>query len=162
MLPAPDDTAASRNAFTLIEVALAIFLAVMIMMAAVPSVSGLLEQRRAEKQFNEFDGLAKEASSRAVSERRPYVIEWDDTGVTLHPLSPGDSDNADQTKRVEFGEKMVPDLIMPGALVKKPAPVWTFWPTGTCEPVKIVCHVPDAPWTATYDALTEQPVYTSP
>ena len=142
MRPAPQKTAPNRAAFTLFEVCMAVFIGVMIMLAAVPSISGVIEEQRAKKLFNQFDGLVKDASSRAVTERRPYVLEWDDTGVTMHPLAP--------------------DLLLPTALVKDPLRLWTFWPTGTCEPATIICHVANAPWTATYDPLTEQPVFTSP
>ena len=63
---------------------------------------------------------------------------------------------------MDFGEKLAPDLLLPGALVKDPPRIWTFWPTGTCEPATIICRVPDSPWTATYDPLTEQPIMTTP
>ncbi len=36
------------------------------------------------------------------------------------------------------------------------------WPTGTCEPAVIICHLDNAPWTASYDPLTEQAKFSSP
>jgi hypothetical protein len=162
MRPTPENTVASAAAFTLFEVCLAIFIGVMIIMAAIPSISGVIEEQRAKKLFNEFDGLAREASDHAVTERRPYVLEWDDSGVSMRPLAPANEDEARGTGRVDFGEKHAPDLQLPAALEKNPPRVWTFWPTGTCEPATIICHLADAPWTATYDPLTEQPVFTSP
>jgi hypothetical protein len=157
MLPAPRRHAA----FTLFEICLAVFIGVLIFLAAVPSISGVIADQKAGKLFNQFDDLVKQASNHAVTERRPYVLEWDDSGVFMHPLSPANADEARGTGRVDFGEKLAPDLELPGALVKDPPRVWTFWPTGTCEPAKIVCHLPSAPWTATYDPLTEQPVFAS-
>ena len=148
--------------FTLFEVCIAVFIAVLIMLAAVPSISGVIEEQRAKKLFNQFDGLVKDASNRAVMERRPYVLEWDKSGVIVRPLAPENADEAQGMGRVDFGEKLAPELQLPAALVKDPPKVWTFWPTGTCEPATIICHVPDSPWTATYDALTEQPVFASP
>ena len=162
MRPALQKTAATRAAFTLFEVCIAVFIGVMIMLAAVPSISGLIEEQRAKKLFNQFDGLVKEASSHAVTERRPYVLEWDDSGVTARPLAPENGDEARGMDRVDFGDKLAPDLLLPAALMKDPPREWAFWPTGTCEPATITCHVANAPWTATYDALTEQPVFTSP
>lgn len=155
-------SALNRAAFTLFEICIAVFIGVMIMLAAVPSISGVIEEQRAKKLFNQFDDLVKEASSRAVTERRPYVLEWDDSGVAVRPLAPENGDEAQGTDRVDFGEKLAPDLIRPAALEKDPPREWTFWPTGTCEPATIICHVADSPWTATYDPLTEQPVFTSP
>ena len=168
MRPAPRKTVPERGAFTLcgaftlFEILLAIFIAVLIVLAAVPSISGVIEEQRARKLFTQFDGLVRDASSRAVTERRPYVLEWDESGVTMRPLEPQNGDEAQGAGRVDFGEKLAPDLLLPAALVKDPPKEWTFWPTGTCEPATITCHVPDAKWTATYDALTEQPVFTSP
>jgi len=162
MPPAPEANPIRRDAFTLFEVCIAVFIGVLIMLAAVPSISGVIEDQRAKKLFNQFDDLAKQASTHAVMERRPYVLEWDESGVSLHPLAPGNADEARGSGRVDFGDKLAPDLVLPGALVKDPPKEWTFWPTGTCEPATIICHVPDSPWTATYDPLTEQPVYTSP
>jgi hypothetical protein len=162
MRPALGNELASREAFTLFEVCIAVFIGVLIMLAAVPSISGVIEEQRAKKLFNEFDGLAKDAGNRAVTERRPFVLEWDDNGVTMHPLAPADGDAPEDTGHVEFGEKLAPDLLLPGALEKDPPRVWTFWPTGTCEPAKVTCHVAGAPWTAIYDPLTEQAVFSSP
>jgi Tfp pilus assembly protein PilE len=150
------------SAFTLLELCLAIFIAVIIMLAAVPSIEGVVQEARAKRLFTKFDDMAKEAGNRAVKERRPYVLEWDDDGVTMHPLAPQDSDTGDQTMRVDFGKRAAPALILPASLMKNPPRVWTFWPTGTCEPATIICKVEDSPFTATYDPLTEQPVFTSP
>jgi len=157
MRPAPRKPAA----FTLFEVCLAVFIGVLIVLAAIPSISGVIADQKAKKLFNRFDDLVKQASSRAVTERRPYVLEWDDSGVFMHPLAPANPDEARGTDRVDFGEKHAPALQLPGALVKDPPRIWTFWPTGTCEPATVVCHLPEAPWTATYDPLTEQPVFAS-
>lgn len=153
---------ARENAFTLLEIVIAIFIAVLIMLAAVPSVSGVIQDQRAKRLFNQFDGLARSASSHAVTERRAYVLEWDESGVSMRPLAPANGDEARGTGRVDFGEKLAPELKLPAALEKNPPALWTFWPTGTCEPATVICQVPDAPWTATYDALTEQAVFTSP
>jgi type II secretory pathway pseudopilin PulG len=172
--------ASGRGGFTLFEVCIAVFIGVMIMLAAVPSISGVIEEQRARRLFNQFDDLARQAASHAVTERRPYVLEWDDSGVSMHPLATRNpdessaggnagfgeaaahSDSEDATGRVEFGERLAPDLDLPASLMKDPPKVWTFWPTGTCEPAKITCHIADAPWTATYNPLTEQPVFASP
>jgi len=163
MRPIPANTGATRAAaFTLFEVCIALFIAVMIMVAAIPSISGIVQDQRAKKLFNQFDDLAREASTHAVTERRPYVIEWDDSGVFLRPLAPDKSDDLQGIDRVDFGDKMAPDLQLPGALEKDPPRIWTFWPSGTCEPATIICHIADAPWTASYDPLTEQPTFSSP
>jgi type II secretory pathway pseudopilin PulG len=163
MRPAPhNNTAASLAGFTLLELCIAIFIGVMIILAAIPSVSGVIEDQRAKKLFNQFDDLARAASHHAITERRPYVLEWDDTGVFMRPLEPVNEDEAQGTQRVDFGDKLAPDLTLPASLEKHPPRIWTFWPSGTCEPAVVVCHVPASPWTATYNPLTEQAAFTSP
>ena len=162
MRSAPQNMAAGAPAFTLFEVCIAIFIGVMIVLAAIPSISGVIEEQRAKKLFNQFDALVREASIRAVTERRAYVLAWDDSGVAMRPLAPENDDEAKGGDRVDFGKKLAPDLQLPGALEKDPPRQWTFWPTATCEPATIICRVANAPWTARYDPLTEQPDFTSP
>ena len=75
MRPIPANTGATRAAaFTLFEVCIALFIAVMIMVAAIPSISGIVQDQRAKKLFNQFDDLAREASTHAVTERRPSRV----------------------------------------------------------------------------------------
>jgi len=77
----------SRLAFTLLEVCLAIFIGALIVLAAVPSLSGVLEEQRAKKVFNQFNDLVREARTHAVTERRPYALVWDKTGVFVTPIA---------------------------------------------------------------------------
>jgi hypothetical protein len=153
---------AAPAAFTLLELCIAIMIGVMIILAAVPSITGLLAEQRAKKLFTQFDDLARKAATKAVEERRAYALVWDDSGVVMRPLAPADRQEAGGTDRVDFGKKQAPELFLPAALVKDPPRVWTFWPTATCEPATIICHIENAPWTAKYDPLTEQAVFTSP
>jgi type II secretory pathway pseudopilin PulG len=161
-LPQSRSARSVHSAFTLLEIILAIFIAALIMLAAVPSINGVLEEQRARKLFNQFDDLARQASVRAVTERRPYVLAWDDSGVTMRPQAPNQDEQPAQSDRVEFGDKLAPDLHLPAALSKDPPRIWTFWPTGTCEPATVTCHIADSPWTAAYDPLSEQASFSSP
>jgi len=134
----------------------------MILLAAAPSITGVIQERKARKLFEQFDDLAREAGKRAVIERRAYVLAWDDSGVTMLPKEPKNDAEAQGGQRVDFGERQAPELQLPAALTDAAPVVWTFWPTGTCEPATVICRIATAPWTATYNPLTEQPVYTSP
>jgi type II secretory pathway pseudopilin PulG len=162
MRSTPEKHGSAIAAFTLFEICIAIFIAVMIIVAAVPSLTGVLADQKAKKLFNQFNDLTREASTRAMTERRPYVLAWDESGVTLRPQAPANKGEADGIDRVDFGEKLAPELQLPGALEKNPPREWTFWPTGTCEPAVIICHLDNAPWTASYDPLTEQAKFSSP
>ena len=161
-LSSRDERARRRLAFTLLEVCLAIFIAVLVVLAAVPSLSGIIEERRAKKIFNQFDDLVRQAESRSVTERRPYALVWDLSGVFLAPLSPANAGGAKGIARVDFGDRQTPELQLPAALNSDVPKQWTFWPSGACEPATVICRSADAPWTAVYDPLTVQPVFTSP
>jgi competence protein ComGC len=162
MQPTRQNDSGEQAAFTLLEICIAITIAVMIILAAIPSISGLLAEQRAKKLFNAFDTLARKAAGKAVDERRAYALVWDDSGVSMRPLAPASQAEARGSDRLDFGEKKAPDLLLTASLAKNPPRVWTFWPTATCEPAKVICHIAGAPWTATYDPLTEQAVFSSP
>jgi hypothetical protein len=54
----------------------------MILGAAVPSVTGLMEDAEARKPLNDLARLAKETRLRAMKEKRPYQIAFTGTGYT--------------------------------------------------------------------------------
>lgn len=140
--------------FTLLEICLAISVALLLVLAAVPSVQGLMDEQRMRRTFDAFDSLVRDAQSRSVTERRAYVIAWDKSGVALTPLEPKDKDEAKGVARVDFGEKQKLDIAFPAALVKSPLKAWTFWPTGTCEPAIVSSSDASGKWSASYDPLT--------
>ena len=45
-------------------------------------------------------------------------------------------------------------LILPAAIDADPAPEWTFWPTGTCEPATITYKGPAGSWEVRYAPLS--------
>ena len=69
-----------RAGFTLLELCLAIFIAVIIMLAAVPSIQGVVEEQRARKLFTQFDSLATRRPARGRS-RSAALMSW--SGTTM-------------------------------------------------------------------------------
>ena len=55
-----------KAGFTLLEISLAILIAVVIMAMAIPSLTAALEGSKAQKVFDNFDAMAQEARSRSV------------------------------------------------------------------------------------------------
>ncbi len=147
--------------FTLLEICLAIFIAVLLVTLAVPSVSGLLAEQKLKRSFEAFDAMAQEAENRAVTERRAYVIAWEKEGLNLIAKEPANKDELNGVKQLEFAEKESFDLTLPAALMKDPAREWIFWPTGTCEPATIVYHGAAGQWNAVYDPLTVRAQFTT-
>ena len=159
----------THGGFTLLEICLAVFIALLLVTLAVPSLSGLLAGQEAKRSFDNFDALAREAQSRSVTERRPYLLAWDKTGIDLRPapgetMTPGREtpiEEGAKPSRIDFAEKETYDLELPAALVKKPALEWIFWPSGTCEPATVTRHSAGGGWSAVYDGLTVRAVFST-
>lgn len=144
----------AAGGFTLLEMILAIALAVGVLTMAIPSVTGFFSGERLRAIFAKFDRLVQEARQRSVSERRAYVIVWDDGRIVLLPEEPREDDppQAQESLAVERGDDFI--IQFPSALVEKWAPVWTFWPTGTCEAAVVRYEGKEGVWVARYDPLT--------
>lgn len=144
----------SRKGFTLLEICLAIAIAMVIMLMAVPSISGVLKGQKANRPYEMFDQLVKKAQARSISERRNYLITWEKEELVLRPENPENVEEAQGIDRIAIADKESYEIQLPAALVKKPPSEWTFWPTGTCEPATILYKGPQGSWTAVYRPLT--------
>ena len=71
--------------FTLIEIALAIFILLLLLVMAVPSFSGVIANRRLKQSLDEFNNLVHQAQTLSVTERRPYLIVWGKNNVMVRP-----------------------------------------------------------------------------
>ena len=61
-----------------------------------------------------------------------------------------------QNETFAFGDSETFTIERPASLLppKDTPPAWTFWRSGTCEPVLISYTGPDGSWTAQYNPLT--------
>src|SRR5438445_5139191 len=73
------------RAFTLIEIALSIFILLLLLMLAVPSLSGVIANRRLKQSLDSFNQLVRQAQERSVTERRAYLIAWGKNSALLRP-----------------------------------------------------------------------------
>jgi type II secretory pathway pseudopilin PulG len=140
--------------FTLIEICLAVFIALILTMMAIPSIQGLLSERAIKRSFDSFSDMVTEAQNRAITERRAYLIAWDEDGISLRPDQPANKDEQKGIERVDLKKDETYDIELPAALEKDPPKEWIFWPSGTCESAKISYRGADGTWTADYDPLT--------
>ena len=69
--------------FTLVELTVAVMILMLLMMLAVPSMEGVLADRRLRRSLDEFNKIVREAQERSIAERRPYLIVWYDGKVGL-------------------------------------------------------------------------------
>src|SRR5207247_7543527 len=74
-----------RRAFTLIEIIIAVAILTVVLLMAVPSLIGVLADRRLRASLDQFNNLVRQAQERSVSEHRPYLIVWGDKDVVVQP-----------------------------------------------------------------------------
>jgi prepilin-type N-terminal cleavage/methylation domain-containing protein len=143
-----------RPAFTLVELAIAIAILVLLMMLAVPSMNGVLADRRLRKSLDGFNAVVREAQERSVSERRPYLIMWAGGKVGLRPEGLLKGENPDPEMKMKLAKNESLKVSFPAALVDDAPPEWIFWPSGNCEPAVVSYQGKDGKWTASYSPLT--------
>ena len=148
------------RAFTLIEIALSIFILMLLLMLAVPSLSGVIADRRLKQSLDSFNQLVRQAQERSVTERRAYLIVWNKSSVVLKPeiFTKDEEEKATAVLRLPKGSWI--KISLPAALIGKPPAEWIFWPSGTCEPAIVQFRGPAGTWTADYSPLTAQPELT--
>lgn len=142
-------------AFTLLEVALAIVIGLMLVLLSAPSINGLMAERGVRKSFERFDQFVREAQARSIQERRSYLIAWEKQGLIARPEVPLEGDDDFKTLP---GDKETYQLELPASLRKDPEPAWVFWPSGACEPAIIRHGTGDESWTARYDPLSGEAI----
>ena len=148
------------RAFTLIEIALSIFILLLLLMLAVPSLTGVVANRRLKQSLDSFNQLVRQAQERSVTERRAYLIVWGKSSVVLKPeiFTKDEEEKATAVLRLPKGSWI--KISLPAALIGKPPAEWIFWPSGTCEPAIVQFRGPAGTWTADYSPLTAQPELT--
>ena len=139
------------SGFTLLELCLAIAIGVVILTVALPSLGWLFSERRLKRNFETFDALATKAQELSMSQRKPYFLVWDKTGITLVPENGA---NKGGILHLNLARNERYDIELPAALIARPPKRWVFWPTGTCEPANIIYHGDAGNWIARYDPLT--------
>jgi type II secretory pathway pseudopilin PulG len=144
------------RAFTLIEIALSIFILMLLLMLAVPSLTGVVSSKRLKQSLDGFNNLVRQAHERSVIERRPYLIVWGKNSVLLRPEVFAEDEEDKPTAVLRLNKGTLLRLSLPAALVGKPPAEWIFWPSGNCEPATVRFKGPAGFWTANYSPLTAQ------
>ena len=149
-----------RRGFTLLELCIVLALAVLLIAVAMPSLAGQMSRQRLQNTFDRFDSLAGEARKHSVTDGKPYVLVWRKGGVYLYPadLSVEDRRKNGALAYADFSDPSEGEcaLVRESSLTAKPAPEWTFWPTGNCEPVLVRYHGAAGSWEAAYNGLSAQ------
>ena len=142
--------------FTLVEIVLSVFILMLLMLLAVPSVTGVMADQRLRKSLDRFNDLAHQAQQKSVAEHRAYLLVWTSKGIELRPEAPLKTDGPDAVTRLPAGRGESYSLALPFALIKDPPAEWIFWPSGTCEPAEVTFKSRNGTWKASYSPLTAQ------
>jgi hypothetical protein len=132
-----------------------------LLLLAVPSMNGVLADKRLRRSYDGFNALVLQAQQRAVSEHRAYLIVWQEHAVALRPEGFAKDEEKTNTADLQLGKGEVLTISLPAALVKKPPGEWIFWPSGICEPATIDFRGRNGTWTAHYSPLTARPELTN-
>ena len=126
----------------------------LLMALAVPSMSGVLADRRLRRSLDELNVFVRLAQERSVADRRPYLITWEKDHLILRPeaFTKGEDETPTATLVLQPGDAYI--LTLPAALTEDPPAEWAFWPSGTCEPAVVAFKGVDGSWEARYSALT--------
>src|SRR5438128_6847591 len=142
------------RAFTLVEIVLAVFILMLLLLLAVPSLNGVLADKRLRASLDRFNNLVRQAQERSVAEHRAYLIVWADKGVVLRPEALAKNEQRDVVAEFQLDRGDILKLTLPAALTKNPPAEWIFWPSGICEPATVQFKGRAGSWTASYSALT--------
>lgn len=146
-----------RDGFTLVEIVLAIVILLVVLLLAVPSLTGVLADRRLRRSLDDVNRLVMQAQERSISERRSYLIVWRNKQFALRPegFRKGEDRKPVATLKWQKGESFT--LSFPAAIEDEPPSEWIFWSSGNCEPAVVTYRGPSGAWTAKYSALTARP-----
>jgi prepilin-type N-terminal cleavage/methylation domain-containing protein len=143
-----------ERGFTLLEMAIAIFIMVVILMLAVPSLNGVLADRRLRKSLDDFNGIVRQAQERSIAERRSYLIIWHEGKIGLRPEGLMQGEDSAPVALLALGRGESLKFAFPAAMLEETPAEWIFWPSGTCEPAIVSYRSGNGGWTANYSALT--------
>src|SRR4051812_1312147 len=143
--------------FTLLEIAISVAILILITLIAVPSLRGVLADRRLQASLDAMNQIVRQAQERSVQEHRAYLIEWKKKAIVLRPESIREGESTVPVSRLALERGHAFILSLPAALEKSPLPQWIFWPSGVCEPANVRFKSPDGAWEVNYSPLTARP-----
>ncbi len=132
---------------------IAIFIMLLLLGLAVPSLSGVLADRRLHRTLDRFNDLVREAHQRSMAEHRAYLIRWSQDEVSLGPFVLAKGESAQPLAQIVIARNDHWNLDLPAALSKHITGQWIFWESGVCEPAQVKFSGRDGSWTANYEPL---------
>jgi len=149
-----------RDGFTLIEMAIAVVIIVVTLMLAVPSLNGVLADRRLRRSLDSVNKLVLQAQEFSIAERRTYLIVWREKQFELRPEGYLQGEDRKPVATINWQKGEAVTLTFPAAIMEEPPSEWVFWPSGNCEPAVVTYRGANGAWRAKYSALSAQPQVT--
>ena len=146
--------------FTLVEIVLAVFILMLVLLLAVPSLNGVLADRRLRRSLDQFNGLVNKAHEQSIAEHRPYLVVIGGKSIEVRPEIVTKDDDPAPVADLPLDDRDSFKILFPAAMTKEPPTEWIFWPSGVCEPAVIECLGRSGSWTVTYSALNARPEIT--
>ena len=109
-----------KSGFTLLEVCIAMTIAMLILGVSVMGISGVQEEQRLRESASSIESTAREALLEAIAHHRPIQLGLDGS---LGGLEGG---NIEVKRHGEINYRSPKD-----------GEIWEFSPTGVCEPIEI-------------------------
>ena len=91
------------RAFTLIEIVIAVAILTVVLLMAVPSLRGVVADRKLRASLDSFNNLVRQAQERSVAEHRSYLIVWGDHEVMVQPEAFAKDEEKKSSGDVRFG-----------------------------------------------------------
>ena len=119
-----------QRGFTLVEIVIAVFILLLLVLLAVPSLNGVLADKRLHRSLDRFNDLVRQAHERSLAEHRAYLIVWNDTFISLQPAAflKTEEHQPIDTIPITRHDRWSPRL--PAALMQQVPAVWVFGATG--------------------------------
>src|SRR5205085_6224809 len=143
-----------QRGFTLVEIVISIFILLLLVLLAVPSLNGVLADKRLHRSLDRFNDLVRQAHERSLAEHRAYLIVWNDAFITLHPAAFLKTEPHDPIDTMPIARHEKWRFEFPAALSKKVPAEWIFWESGVCESGRIRCARDDGRWTTECSPLS--------
>ena len=146
--------------FTLIEIVLVVFILMLVLLLAVPSLTGVMADRRLRQSLDSFNNLVNQAHEHSVGEHRPYLLVVGKKSIEVRPEVITKDDDPGPVSDYGLSDRESLKLNFPAAITKNPPAEWIFWPSGVCEPAVVEYTGRNGFWTVTYSALNARPEVT--
>ncbi len=108
-----------QRGFTLVEIIIAVFILLLLLTLAVPSLNGVLADKRLHRSLDRFNELVRQAHERSLAEHRAYLIVWNDVQISLQPAAFLKTEPHESIDTMPIARQEKWRLELPAALSKK-------------------------------------------